>query len=212
MPEPNGPGGRHTETNGSLLREKIAELCLNDNLIPYGVQDCEATYCIHVGYLAQKAYLFETELAHYILAEHFEGKRAYKVRRASQRGTDRVTAIGLLIPYRDLHCKVADFAKGMTAREVDALYKKSTGVRGKNAEVLAQSLVRANAFDLPPHVVGDLDIKRELRGEDLHMTQFKATFQVKCDWSCGDPPGFGNIYLQVGERNPFKRYSGKKGR
>jgi hypothetical protein len=86
---------------------------------------------------------------------------------------------------------------------------QSSTEKGKHAVDVAIEALRAGKFPLWVYDARETEqTNLQIKGTDLMLTvQWKI--QVKCDYWAGrgdDGQGTGNLYLQVAELNPLKRY------
>jgi len=90
----------------------------------------------------------------------------------------------------------------------------SLGTKGHKAVVTVQNMLKRGKFAFPrlDGVGGDSQVVTEkqidIRGTDI-IVFARIKMQIKCDYRGGPQElgGTGNLYLQVAESNPFRRYS-----
>ncbi len=174
----------------------------NSRLIEYGIQNEASDFRVHVGYLTQYLYVFPTEAARrYLTTNH-----GIEVRAASQNGI--VTAKGFPVPIShieglvdilipmDIYLKYPILEKGML-----------TDTKGKLATSITVDMLERNLIPLPIQVDLTEDKALQISGTDI-IIHSKLRLQVKCDFKAGHRKyhGTGNVFLQVEECNPYKRY------
>jgi hypothetical protein len=84
----------------------------------------------------------------------------------------------------------------------------STSERGAAAVHVVCELLRLGRFPLfYENVEESKDLKIQISGADVVVTGTHR-IQVKCDYPAAprELGGFGNLYIQIQEHNPFKRF------
>jgi hypothetical protein len=170
----------------------------NTRLVAYGIQNEQSDIRAHVSMLASRVYVYSTDAGRQAAESgQYPNKPAFT--------SGIITARGYVIPPRAIPgCKAIDIPDRYHGyiREAD-----STSDKGAKAVEIVSCLLRAGTFPISvaPIVITDEDL--QIQGTDI-MVRAHACIQVKCDFKagCRDHGGTGNLFIQIAECNPFKRY------
>jgi len=173
---------------------------MTEELFESGIHTENSDIRAHVSVVNRKVYVFQTK--HGVDALNNAPGRIVP---AHQDGVEGPTAKGKLVPWEEI--------KGIRMLRFNAWprwgefsKKMSTSQRGNLAVACVIDLMKIGRFPLWLDAVEDQRENIQIKGTDI-MVFCRKKIQVKCDWECGEkPPGSGNIFLQIAERNPLKRY------
>ena len=184
--------GRYTEINSNKLHN-------------YGIQNEESDLRAHVCVHIRRVYVFPTE----------EGRREIETGRwpkvsNGQDGVKGITAKGYLVPPSAIKGCTEVVTKKEDWEHADFKPDDNTSVKGDKAVRLVENTIRAGIFPFLDKVLAidsDVNFAIQIKGTDI-IVHRRTYIQVKCDYNGGDSSlgGTGNLYLQVAERNPLKRY------
>ena len=172
----------------------------NTKLVDYGIQNEKSDIRAHVCPLVGCVYAFKTkdgracvESGKYPASSAFTG--------------DTETARGYLVPPRNIPgCHQIKIPAALLA-VVNLQEHEDTIEKGNKAVLIISELLKKGLFpiDLIPKDVADKDLQVE--GVDI-IIALEARIQVKCDYRGGPKAygGTGNLFLQVSECNPHKKY------
>lgn len=173
----------------------------NSQLVDYGIQNEESDFRAHVGFACGICYVFETGVARTVVE-----RGTYPKVPAWQPGYSFATAYGFLVPPDEVPRikEVAipgDIFHGYRPKKSDDTTKK-----GAAAVAVVKNLLFRGVFPLYPKCLTPRDIQ-DIAGTDIIVT-LNTRIQIKCDWSAGpkEHGGSGNLFLQVAECNPGKKY------
>lgn len=166
-------------------------------LFPYGIQNCNSDYVVHVGFCVGAIYVFPT----------VSGKAAvesgqYPGRPAFQPRVEGPTAWGYKVPWEEINgCREFIIPTDILTT-VDCKPRESTTIKGKKAERVVNEMLARGLISLNLTAASVRDESTQIRGIDAVVPS--VTVQVKCDYRCGprERGGTGNLYLQTQERNP----------
>lgn len=171
---------------------------INTELINYGIQTEESDFRAHVCVLSKQVHLFKTENG--VKAT----KKNYRLVPVYTNGI--LTAKGYLVPPEDLNTEIVwlpqDWLDELQITETD-----NTTVKGQKAIEIVKRLILQGMcpLELSPKEITEKDI--QIKGIDIVVT-LNAKIEVKCDYRGGlkENGGTGNLFLQIAECNPSKRY------
>jgi hypothetical protein len=173
-------------------------------LIEYGIQLERSDVRIHVGVQTRRLYVFQTAAAQKLLQEH---RKDFKERPGFQQDVEYATSNGILVPcYRMPTLRHVLLASDDWWKKFNPLHTPSE--KGRMAARLAQRALKEGYVPLPfALVIESKDLKIQRSGADI-LLWGHLRIQVKCDWEAGPKAwgGSGNLFLQVAEINPLKRY------
>lgn len=171
----------------------------NTKLVPYGIQNEESDYRIHVCPLVKCIYIFATD----------EGRRAArnKIFRKVPVYTGAIkTAEGKLVPPAYIEgCSCVHIPEGWW-EDVSIKEEDTTTVKGEKAVSIAARALKAGKLPIPAPTKEVVDEDLQIDGVDIVIPQ-GLRFQVKCDYRGGssDLGGTGNLFLQTAECNPLQQ-------
>ncbi len=175
----------------------------NKKPIDYGIHNDHSDYQARVGYLTQYIYLFPTESGRLWLEENKE----VEIKTASQEGTTRVTGWGFPAPISNINGLIDILIPISIYKEFPIHRNTSTSIKGKMAVSIVSAMLEAGLIPLPLASREISDFNLQILGHDI-IVNTDLKIQVKCDFIAGHKQkgGSGNIFLQIAECNPFKRY------
>lgn len=171
-------------------------------LHPYGIQNDESDYRIHVSFGMMAVYVFPTQNGRY--AAEFGNGKPFE---ATQPGVSGITGKGVKVPWKDImgcrEIKIPQDTYQECFPEYSASPKKEDdpSSKGRAAVFLAMEMLARGQITLPTVVNEIAREDMQLKGTDLVVTQ-AAKIQVKCDWWGGK----WGLALQTAERNPLARH------
>lgn len=171
-----------------------------EHLVRYGIFEENSDVRAHVGPIARCVYVYKTR-------EMIEDitNNEYKIVPARQEGVDVVTAEGFLVPFdrpfiRPIRWHSTPWWEVFCITE-------STTKKGRKAVNVVKEIMRNGRF--PFWVIPtEADISLDVNGTDIIVSGRWKT-QVKCDFTAGPRKlkgCSGNLYVQIAECNPKKRY------
>ncbi len=162
------------------------------HLYQYGIEEEESDIRAHVT--DRHILVFKTDVVYDLINS---GK--YKQRPAYQQNYDKPTALGYLIPYKDI--PDIRMLKFYSWNEW-SLFDKSwtTAEKGKWAIRCVVELLRIGHFPIWIEAEQTTDTNIDIRGTDI-LIYMNHKIQVKCDYPAIST---GNLYIQTHESNPFK--------
>lgn len=173
---------------------------MNTGLFQSGIQTEDSDIRAHVGVANRCIYVFETQKGRETL-----GRSVGREAMAMQSGVRSYTARGRVVPWDSIEdirplryyswSGWDEFHENMTTSEKGAL-----------AVRCVCDVIRIGRFPFWIEAYEDDRLSVQLQGTDIVVCCQKK-IQVKCDWYAGEKPeGTGNLFLQIAERNPLKRY------
>jgi hypothetical protein len=177
-----------------------------DGLVEHGIMNENSDYRVHIGVVAETAFVLETATVQRVIREN-----RYQIVQAMQDGVDGITSEGWLVPLcafwpineidvSDLS-EMSVFSKPIPLDERGAaaedVFRKLCEKRGKSAQRVT-------------------NLATQISGGDFIVAG--KIVQVKCDWAAGEwnvgrvlhgrfQSCTGNFYFEKAERNPLRRYS-----
>jgi len=175
----------------------------NFSLVNYGILDEPRELIrLHVSPATRRVYGFTVGNMIDLLR-----RNEYSDGEASQRGTDIITGVGKLVPLGDVpelkeYVIPDDWLKSLMDTK-----DKSTTDKGNAAVKAAKGMLLRGIIPISLSVMEVEDIALQIKGFDIFVN-YKAHFQVKCDWKAGrrEHGGSGNLFIQTQECNPFQRH------
>lgn len=172
-------------------------------LFQSGIQTENSDIRVHVGVLARACYVFPTK----------EGLRVIEqfrppLKTASQEGVVGVTAQGYPCKLEwFLGLKIIRLRSWPESIWAGWTPQLSTSEKGDRAVSLVCELLSRGAIPIAVHAHDDERKSVQISGTDI-VIYARKRIQVKCDYRCGNghPNCTGNLFLQIAERNPLKRY------
>ncbi len=176
----------------------------NYKLYDYGIYTEQSDIRAHVGPLAKTVYVYKTqEMINYI----DQNKETIPIKYASQQGWSQPTASGYTVPIADLSFirKVQWYSYPW---DTFPPRTASTSERGAAAVHIVCELLRLGRFPLFfDGAEESTDRNIQISGTDIVVTGTHK-IQVKCDYPAAprEMGGYGNLYIQIQESNPFKMH------
>lgn len=170
----------------------------NTKLFDYGIQSEDSDIRVHISVVSKRAYIYLTR----------DGLNAIKT------GTFKKTAVytnGIKTAegYLVQPDKIQGCYSVLIPDEdwIEIGNTESTSDKGLKAVEMTKRLLKNRLISVPINVTEITDEQMQIRGTDIHVTA-KIKIQVKCDYYAGDKKynGTGNLFLQISECNPFKKY------
>lgn len=180
----------------------------NTKLVDYGIQNEGSHIRAHVCPTARRVYVYPTESG----VEAVKSGQ-YRKEPGYQEGVTAPTALGYLVPPFDLRRCVALSFNGNVWDSLDLQKGSTTTQKGNTAVRLVVQMLKGGLFPIsvPAYEITDKDL--QIKGADVivkggSITKDDIVIQVKCDFDGGEKElgGTGNLYLQVAECNPLRRY------
>ena len=170
---------------------------MNSSLYEYGIFQYDSGYCIHVGFVTQMLFVYETET----MRDAINNNR-YMIRPAYQ-GSIK-TAEGYLVPSN------SEFITPVDLPPMKEEYKDrdaDTSTKGKRALNVVSWCLKDGRIPFRFHVDEITDKEMQIKGNDV-IALGSFSIQVKADFLAGpkDKGGSGNLFVQVRESNPHKKY------
>lgn len=176
---------------------------MSAELFDYGIHNESSDIRAHVGMLTNRVYVFSTA----------DGKRVFKEWKdrkeqslpAYQLGVETPTAWGFAVPWNSIpNIKVVKFPREWA---IDFSFTSLTTEKGRVAVDIVTKLLKQGSFPLWIEGIECQDREINISGTDI-IVKGKWKIQVKCDAKCGhrEYGGSGNLYLQICEANPLKRF------
>lgn len=169
-------------------------------LADYGIHNEASDLRLHVCFVVRRLYVYPTQSGVKAIR-----RGSYRKRPAYQQGLK--TAEGYLVPPEDIPglfevCPRADIWQLGECHEF-----MNTSEKGKAAVVIAMEAMRRGNVPIPLMAEEVSEFNAQVEGVDV-IVRGNARIQVKCDYKGGVKSlgGTGNLFLQVAESNPFKRY------
>lgn len=172
------------------------------NLYESGIQNESANIRAHVGVLAGKLFIFKRQNAVDIMKD-------YVCLPGYQPGVSEATALGYIVPPNDI--------EGMAILDIPAHYLEgfhdnlSTSEKGNRAVAIVMDCIAAGKFPFSFNGEFVIDKDIQISGTDI-IVKANIRIEVKCDYKASVRKGApdkrctGNLYIQIAESNPLKRY------
>ena len=170
-------------------------------LVNHGIREEISDIRAHVCVRAQVLYVFETKQLRELVAS---GR--YRKTFAETDGV--VTSEGFVIPVASIP-GIRTFAiPESILQQVAFTEADDTSKKGQKAQSIVEAFIQKGWFPFTADTIMIEDIQSQRDGVDL-MVRLSARIQVKCDWNGGGPGQrgcTGNVYIEVAEANPHRRY------
>lgn len=173
----------------------------NKRLVAGSLPTEGSDYRVHVGYKTQHIYIFPTKSAQeYVKARSVQEAKTVKT------GTI-VTSKGYAAPISHIDGLRDIMIPPDIYRSYVIVESMLTSAKGALAQSITVDMLKRNLIPLPfsINVVDDKSI--QFSGTDIIINS-EIRLQVKCDFKAGHKHlgGTGNVYLEVAECNPYRRY------
>lgn len=172
----------------------------HSDLVPYGIEDEESDYRLHVSFGCGKAYLFSTREGRKALRKAKDEPDTFRRFAAKQPGANFTTGVGYRIPWQAIEgCQEMELPLEMLWA-VNCQTTDPPDMKGRKAMAIAWELYAQGLLSMAPIAeVSGQDM--QIRGVDL-VSSSGLRIQVKCDfWG-----GRSGLAIQTHEANPFRRY------
>ncbi len=208
-----------------VLRGRIKIMAEDAGVWAHGIQDDMSKVRAHVCPWVGRVIVYRTaDMWDLLVGKHlnfYEGK-------ATQNDVNgRLTGLGILVPINEMdikhwnvsNCHEYDWSTFPSGEGV------TTSLKGKAACDVVDWLLDEGYFPRPTKGEHITNVSRQRRGYDIVIRSVdgeEEVIQVKCDYRAGLPEWgnkgrvqsveypplriTGNLFVQVGEVNPFKRY------
>jgi hypothetical protein len=175
-------------------------------LVNYGIQNEGSDIRAHVAVLARVVYVYKTRVGHNAINP--DKHKLVPGRQLDKNGHDMiVTAAGYLVPPDDIPGLRTIFVPDQIWELANFDKTQGTSEKGNKAVRIVKWLLNNGRFPIwvHPEIIEDADL--QISGTDI-LVRAKTKIQVKCDYRAGTgaPGCTGNLFLQIAESNPFKRY------
>ena len=166
-------------------------------LFDYGIHNEASQIRAHVCVMVARLVVFPTREALRVM-ERFPQKPAF-----TSGIDDGPTAIGHVVPVKAIsHLR----SIAISPERLRGFHRHlSPSVKGDRAVEIVKAAMKEGRF--PIWIEGEYVTEKEIQveGFDLEI-RGKWRVEIKCDFDGGEPrpPGTGNLFLQIRERNPFK--------
>jgi len=174
----------------------------NRELVDYGIGNDKSDFRIHVGYKTQHIFVFPTE----------EGRKALEetsgIRLKNIQIGKITTAQGYPVPISSIK-DIQEILIPIDIYKKYQIHQKNddTSIKGIKAIEISVEMLKRGLIKLPLNIstIGEKDL--QIKGQDIIVCS-KVIIQVKCDFLAGNKNygGTGNIFLQIKECNPYKKY------
>lgn len=177
---------------------------MNSKLVDHGIQTEESDIRVHVAPATRSVIVFKTAEALRAISSN-----RYPLVTARQVGFDGITAEGYLVPWKDIsdHIRLTqkDFYGNYWWKKFDQAM--GTPAKGQTAVDFVLEMLNKGRFPLWADSQAVKDIEIDKAGTDI-LVRGVWRIQVKCDFRAGPSVvgGTGNLFIQVAECNPLRRY------
>jgi hypothetical protein len=184
----------------------------NTKLVHYGIQNELSDWRIHVGWGSQHIVAFPTGSGRRLIeARQVKTDKSgvtYSgdgLKTVTQRGYE--TAKGYAIAISHIDGAVEILIPPDIYRKYLVSTNDSTSHKGNTAVAVVIDMLRKHLIPLPCTYDVTTDKALQVSGQDIVINS-NLRVQVKMDWLAGSKShgGTGNVFLQVGECNPFKMH------
>lgn len=160
----------------------------------YGIAEEDSDIRAHVSDAV--AFVFQTAIIKRLVSEN-----KYKEKVAYQKGYNKPTARGLLVPITSVpNLRKIPFASWARVGEYNKTM--STTEKGEWAVSLVIDLLKCGRFPIWIKAEQTQDRTVDIQGTDILLFMGRK-IQVKCDYPA---KATGNLYIQTHEINPLKQY------
>ena len=174
-------------------------------LVMHGIQKYESDLVIHVCYKTGELFSFAPADA---ITAIESGKHIRRAAYQIVKGKKQRTAGGYAIPPSEIRgCATIEIPKHVLS-SYPIKDSMSTSNKGSAAQSIAYACILLNAIPQIKLSISEVKNKSlQIKGQDLIVTASGA-IEIKCDLPGGSKArgGSGNLFLQVCESNPNKRY------
>lgn len=178
----------------------------NTQLVNYGIQTEQSDYRAHVGYKTQHLFVFSTASAKQVLQKEQRRYELKNVNSRDMRGNDICTAKGFPVPLSDIPSLQEIMIPPDVYKKHPIILSDPTTIKGVQAVSIVVEMLKRHLILLPIEVHEVTEKTLQIQGQDI-LVKANLRIQVKCDFSAGrKPEGSGNLFLQIAECNPFRRF------
>lgn len=172
----------------------------HSGLIPYGIENEESNYRLHVSFGCGKAYIFSTESGRKALRKAKDEPGIIRRFTAKQPGANFITGAGCRISWQVIEgCQEIELPLEMLWA-VNCQVTDPPSMKGQKAMAIAWKLHTQGLLSISP-MTEVSDQNMQIQGIDL-VTSSGLKIQVKCDfWG-----GRNGLAIQTHETNLFRRY------
>jgi len=181
------------------------------SLTSYGIQNEKSLIRVHVCPIAKRVYVYPTQNG----IKAIETGQYYCVH-GYQNGIEEPTSKGYLVPPFHIKSCVGLGFRNKVWTAIDFNSDDTTSGKGDKAVKLVLSMIENGLFPFLAIVTANeiTDKALQVEGQDIiisasaiHVLE-DIVIQVKCDYPGGEKSlgGSGNLFLQIAESNPLKRY------
>ncbi|MBA7512964.1 hypothetical protein ES705_04973 [subsurface metagenome] len=172
----------------------------NIKLVPFGIENEESEYRIHICYLEGYGYLFARENAIWQI-HHFPYDNM-PVFSSLRDGSKYISARGYKVPPMNIeNCQRIKIPKDISDKNPIWL-RDSTTVKGMRAEKIARDMYERGLIIIRPDI-NEANVNEQIKGKNFISKSY--ALQVKCDYR-GGVDGTGFLYIQVEECNPYNAH------
>lgn len=181
----------------------------NRQMVAYGIQNEASDYRVHVGFKAQRVYVFPTASGRKALHRVTEGRGAAKAVRVKDEATGEwiETAHGYPVPLSYIE-HLSEVIIPQDVYNANRIHTEmTTSEKGLRAAAVVYEMLQRDLIPLPV-LIDHADSKAlQVSGTDF-LINASLRMQVKCDYRGGSVGhgGSGNLFLQIAECNPYKRH------
>lgn len=181
----------------------------NRRLVAYGIQNEVSDYRVHVGFKTGFVFVFPTASGRKALLRVMEGNGAARavVVKDEATGAEIETARGYAVPLS----YIENLSEVIIPRDVlnaNPIHKgMTTSEKGMRAAQVVHAMLLRNLIPLPVRVDPTDNKALQVSGTDF-LINASLRLQAKCDFRAGSANhgGSGNVFMQVAECNPYKRF------
>ena len=190
------------------IEEQTKPMTGNRSLIAYGIQNEVSDFRAHVAYLAMRIYVFPTASVRKLLSQaEYYGLQIASAYQTGNHGRIE-TAQGYKVPtsYIEGMQEVVIPPDVYQSHRIDE--RMLTTNKGLAATEIVIAMLKRDMIPLPVRLDPADSKALQIEGTDI-LINSALRLQVKCDYRGGDRRYVGctgNLYIQVAECNPYKRY------
>lgn len=182
----------------------------NTQLVEYGILQEQSDYRVHVGYLAQRIFLFPTREVQQLIYQIRKNKELREIPITHPVRREIVTAVGFAVPIG----RIPGMQQIIIPYDIHQRFPiqryESTSLSGQKAVKIVIEMIRRNLIALPIKVTDVKDVNMQIFGSADIILYMNYKLQVKSDWMAGDRTMHqdcrGNLFLQIAECNPDKSH------
>jgi hypothetical protein len=170
----------------------------NTALVQYGIQTEDSDMRVHISAVSRRAYVYLTKSG-------LDAIQSGNFRKVAVYTKYIKTAEGYLVPPDKIPGCYSVNIPDEDWIEINNL--ESTSEKGRKAVEITKRLLKRKLISVPVSIAEITDEVMQVKGTDIYVSA-RVQIQVKCDFSAGHKEygGTGNLFLQISECNPFKRY------